>query len=168
VAARAKVSAKRWSNLRTDLAAAIAAAGLRPMVKTAGVELDETWKHVLADATPRIARGISRLARWGTLRGIGPQAVDTATIVQFVGELADASLVRQLRYLRSRVSRRWNEFVSSHPDWELRSVELAGNGRLLKRVPWQSLPASFRHDVARYLHWGPCPIRSTKGHGREG
>ena len=40
VPAQAKVSRKRWANLRSDLASAIEAAGLRPMLKTAGVALD--------------------------------------------------------------------------------------------------------------------------------
>ena len=35
VAAQAGVSRKRWSNLRSDLGTAIAASGLRPMVRTA-------------------------------------------------------------------------------------------------------------------------------------
>ena len=35
VPARAKISPKRWANLRSDLASAIEASGLRPMLKTA-------------------------------------------------------------------------------------------------------------------------------------
>ena len=38
VPARAKISRKRWANLRSDLAAAIEASGLRPMLKTADLE----------------------------------------------------------------------------------------------------------------------------------
>src|SRR6516165_9725667 len=37
VPAAAKISAKRWANLRSDLAAAIAASGLLPMLKTSDV-----------------------------------------------------------------------------------------------------------------------------------
>ncbi len=42
IPASAKISAKRWANLRSGLAAAIAASGLRPMLKTANLDLDET------------------------------------------------------------------------------------------------------------------------------
>ena len=38
---QAKVSRKRWANLRSDIAAAIAASGLQPMLKTADVEPDQ-------------------------------------------------------------------------------------------------------------------------------
>lgn len=40
VPARARISPKRWANIRSDLAAAIDASGLRPMLETAGVELN--------------------------------------------------------------------------------------------------------------------------------
>ena len=40
---QAKVSRKRWANLRSDIAGAIAASGLQPMLKTFGVELDKDW-----------------------------------------------------------------------------------------------------------------------------
>ena len=43
VAAQAKVSRKRWANIRSDLATAIEASGLRPMVRTANVKLDGAW-----------------------------------------------------------------------------------------------------------------------------
>lgn len=39
VPAQARVSRKRFANLRSDLGSAIEASGLRPMIKTAGVEL---------------------------------------------------------------------------------------------------------------------------------
>src|SRR5262245_58994837 len=43
----AKVSRKRWANLRSDLVAAIAASQLLPMLKTADVEPDSDWTAVL-------------------------------------------------------------------------------------------------------------------------
>src|SRR4051812_33364163 len=43
VPVQAKVSRKRWANLRSDLAAAFDASGLRPMLRTADVGLDGEW-----------------------------------------------------------------------------------------------------------------------------
>jgi hypothetical protein len=63
VPARAKVSAKRWSNLRSDLATAIHTSGLRPMLKTADLTLDEVWTSLLAAADQRIRIGLGRFAR---------------------------------------------------------------------------------------------------------
>ena len=73
VPARAKVSPKRWANLRSDLAAAIEASGLRPMLKTADLDLDEAWSRLLAPADQRIRHGLSRFARWASLRRIAPR-----------------------------------------------------------------------------------------------
>jgi len=63
VPARAKISPKRWSNLRADLAAAIAASGLRPMLRTADAEVAPTWHHLMAAAPQWTRHGLSRLAR---------------------------------------------------------------------------------------------------------
>ena len=51
VAAQAKVSRKRWANIRSDLATAIDASGLRPMIRTANVGLDQTGASFLRQPT---------------------------------------------------------------------------------------------------------------------
>src|SRR5689334_10543155 len=43
VPAEAQVSAKRWANLRSDLAAALGASGLVPMLRTADLPVDPAW-----------------------------------------------------------------------------------------------------------------------------
>jgi hypothetical protein len=146
VPARPKISRKRWANIRSDLAAAIDVSGLRPMLKTAEIGLDEAWSALLANADQRSARGLSRFGRWASLRQVVPQAVDEGAFERFVAELGDATLVRNLRYTRSFVAKRWNELVASGRVSGLRPVTVKGSGRVLRRIPWQSLPASFRDD----------------------
>ena len=87
VAASAKVTPKRWANLRSDLARAIAASGLRPMLKTRGLRPNQAWTRILKPADKRIRHGLSRFARWASLRRIAPEAVDDSTIARFVAEL---------------------------------------------------------------------------------
>ncbi len=157
VPARAKVSPKRWANMRSDLAAAIDASGLRPMLKTGELRLDQAWARLLADADPRIASGLSRFARWASLRRIAPEAVDTKTIERFVAELRNATLVRNLRYFRRFVAKRWNALMAANGGPGLRPVSLKGNGRALKRIAWHSLPASLRADIDSYMHWASMP-----------
>ena len=74
--AAAEVSAKRWANMRSDLTAAIAASGLRPMLQTTGVDLDEAWRNLLVAADRRIRVQGSRFTHWASLRQICPDAVD--------------------------------------------------------------------------------------------
>ena len=98
-----------------------------------------------------------------SLRQIAPQAVDNSTIARFIAELHNATLVRKLRYLGKFVSRRWNELVASNSTRGLRPVSLEGNGRALKRIPWQSLPASLRDDIEGYVHWASMPDPLAEG-----
>jgi integrase len=157
VPARAKVSAKRWSNLRSDLATAIHASGLRPMLKTGDLTLDDAWSGLLANANARIHHGLSRFARWASWRQIAPYAVDDSTIQRFVGEMDAASLIRNFCYLQGNVGKCWNALVALHEAAGLHPVAMAGNERVLKRVPWQQLPASFPEDAECYLRWVAVP-----------
>src|SRR5215469_3211745 len=154
VPAQAGVSAKRWANLRSDLSAAIAVSGLRPMLKTAKIELAGPWKQVLdAVQDQRINKGLSRFARWASLRGIAPAQVDDGTIERFIAELQACTLVRKIDDQRRSVTTAWYRLVRLQPDLELRPVSAPSEGPALTRFDWQQLPASFRDDVERHLTW---------------
>jgi integrase len=159
VAADAKVSRKRWANLRSDFAAAIEASGLWVMLKTADVKLDQVWSTLFRGVRDRRVRiGLSRFARWATLRQINPKAVDDTVIARFIAELKVASLVRKLRYLPGDVAKTWNVLVRLQPGQGLRSVEVVPlDDKRSRRLPWERLPASFRADVERYLAWCAVP-----------
>jgi integrase len=157
VPVRAKVSPKRWANLRCDLAAAIKASGLRPMLRTADLHLDKAWARLLVRADQRMRAGLSRFARWASLRGISPERVDYATIERFIGELDAATLVRNLRVLRGTVARTWNALVRQRPAARLHPVAVPLRGRAKRRIAWQQLPAAFRDDAEAYLAWAAMP-----------
>ena len=64
-----------------------------PILKTAKVELEPAWAALLEPVTDRAIRnGLSRFARWASLRRVLPAAVETATIERFVNELAAGGL----------------------------------------------------------------------------
>jgi integrase len=156
--AQAQVSSKRWSNLRSDLAAAIDASGLVAMLKTAGVEPSEKWVRLLDPAISlRVRYGLSRFAHWASLRGVDPERVDDAAIARFIDELKSSSLVRNIDGQHALVVAAWNRLVALCPDAGLRSVSVPTNGASNARVPWETLPVSFRNDVEQYLAWGARP-----------
>src|SRR5262249_52663513 len=163
VRARAKISAKRWANLRSDLAAAIVASGLRPMLKTAGLKLDEDWLVLLAPADQRIRHGLSRFARWASVRGIAPTSVDDGTFDPFVAELDGARLIRMLQNQRGAVERAWNALAKLHHAAGLQPVAVPTNRAASTRIPWQEFPASFRDGAARYLTWASVPDPLAEG-----
>jgi hypothetical protein len=155
---QAKVSRKRWANLRSDIAAAIAASGLQPMLKTADVEPDQHWDRLLEAAKDRrISNGLSRLARWATLRQITPKEVNDAVLAQFFSELETGSLVRNLRFQRRNVAKLWNKLATILADRNLRRVEVPEKSVTWQRVPWLELPASLRKEAEEYLRWCSVP-----------
>jgi integrase len=155
---QAKVSRKRWANLRSDIAAAIAASGLQPMLKTSDVETDQEWEELIELAKDRrISNGLSRLARWATLRQVTPKEVDGAVLARFFSELETGSLIRNLQFLRRNVAKLWNKLVSLLPDRGLNLVEVPEKIVAWERVPWLELPASFRQESEEYLVWCSVP-----------
>jgi hypothetical protein len=157
---QAKVSRKRWANLRSDIAAAIAASGLQPMLKTADVEPDQHWDRLLEAAKDRrIGNGLSRLARWATLRQITPKEVNDAVLARFFSELETGSLVRNLRFQRRNVAKIWNKLVSLSPDRGLQLVQVPEKSVIWQRISWLELPASFRQETEDYLLWCSVPDR---------
>jgi integrase len=163
VPARTQISRKRWANLRSGLAAAIKTSGLRPMLKTHDLQLDEVWTLILAPADQRVRKGLSRFARWTSLRRIRPEAVDERTIDAFVAELDGATLVRNLHGLRRTVARSWNALVGLHRAAGLRPVPVPPSRAVRTRIPWQQIPASLREDVERYLTWASVPDPLAEG-----
>jgi integrase len=158
VPAQAGVSAKRWANLRSDLFAAMEASGLHPMLKTAKLDLAEAWKQVLdAVQDQRIRHGLSRFARWASLRRITPAQVDYSTVERFVAELRACTLIRNIDDQQRRVTTAWNRLVKLQPNSELRPVSVLSKGPGLMRFDWQQLPASFQDDVERHLTWTSVP-----------
>jgi integrase len=154
VPAQAKVSRKRFANLRSDLAAAIAASGFVAMLKTADVELDQAWASVLEGKGKTIANGLSRLARWASVRRIGPQDVNDAVLERFFLELEAASLVRNIPAQRRYVAITWNKLAALQ---RLQRVTVPNHRPPSGRVPWNELPAAFQQEVKDYLTWCRVP-----------
>jgi integrase len=155
---QAKVSRKRWANLRSDLSAAIAASGLRPMLKTSNVELSESWVSLLARVPERKMRdGLSRFSRWASERQIAPRDVNKEVIDRFIADLKSSSLVRKIVELGQAIVRSWNRVAQVHPEEGLQEVAVTRRLNGPPRFPWDRLPESFRQDVDMYLQWASVP-----------
>jgi integrase len=155
---QAKISRKRWANLRSDLSGAIAASGLCPMLKTSTVELSQSWVSLFEKARDRTMRdGLSRFARWASERQIGSRDVNREVVDRFISDLQSASLVRKIAELGQTIVRSWNRLARSFPEEGLRPIEVRQRLSGPPRFPWLDLPASFRQDVDDYLEWASVP-----------
>src|SRR6266545_6383977 len=92
------------------------------MLKTAGLPVDPAWEKLLAGMPQRVQAGLSRLARWASLRHVGPEAVDNGVLARFVAELEASTLVRSLRDLQRQVALSWNLLVERNADGVLKAV----------------------------------------------
>jgi len=153
--AQAKVSSKRWANLRSDLSAAITASGLIDMLKSAEVEPASSWAALLRGRPAAIAHGLSRFARWATLRQIEPSGVNDEVMERFFAELDTNSLVRNLRAQRRTVAINWNKLAGAAAD--LQTIEVPSHRLPSGRVSWDRLPTSLRKEVDEYLVWCRVP-----------
>lgn len=152
----AKVSAKRRANLRSDLVAAIETSGAHPMLKTGALELDPAWKGLLDPiGDPRIRNGLSRFARWCSLNGITPETVNEITVDHFVQDLKARTLIRNVDGQRGAVVTAWNRLAALKPD--LLAIAAPDSTKILKRVPWEHLPATFFADLQKHLAWCTMP-----------
>jgi integrase len=151
-----KMSPKRRANLRSELGSAIEASGLLPMLRTSGMKLDPVWATLLQSVTDlRISNGLSRLARWASANHIPPEIVSEAIIQRFVGDLHTGTLIRNIADQPRSVTAAWNALAALKP--ELPAIESGSRLSVPKRVPWESLPASFYEDVQKYLIWCEVP-----------
>jgi integrase len=157
-----KISRKRWANIRSDLAAAIDASGLRPMLITARIELAAPWRQFLAETPQPSRHGLSRFARWASLHRIKPEAVHERTFQSFEAELQSSTLVRNLRFHSRVVRRAWN-LLAAQRSRRLRVVLVAPNPRVLKRVQLYKFPVSFPRAIDRYAHWASMPDPLAEG-----
>ncbi len=158
VPAQAQVSRKRWANLRSDLAGAFGASGLQPMLKTAGVEFAESWVELFKGISDeRVLRGLTRFARWASLRQVTPQSVNDNVVYRFVAELKASTLIRMISQQPRAVTKAWNRLVRLKPEEKLSAVKVPATRWVSKRVPWDTLPAAFRADIDEYLVWCTVP-----------
>ena len=149
----AGLTGKTFSNIRSDFIAAVKVSGLKPIQRPARTPLSPAWKTLFANLSGKRAHiGLSRLARWATANGIGPEQINNAAIEAFITAVRDGSLHRKPNDLHRSVTLIWNE-VTKQSSLDLRSVKVPSFRRPSKRIDWTLLADAFRKDVDEYIAW---------------
>jgi integrase len=147
------LSVKTFSNIRTNLLAAIKASGLKSAGPSARTPLSPTWKKLFAKLRARRAHlGLSRLARHASAQGIAPEQINDAVIEAFITEVRNGTLHRKPNDLHRNVALIWNE-VAQRPGLGLRPVTVPSFRSPPKRVDWNLLPRTFHKDRQDYITW---------------
>ena len=152
--AKFHLSPKSWSNLKSNLLAAIELAKIGPVLKTSKVQLSETWAALLREINDRRTReGLSRFMRFCSLNEIEPAHVDGIVLDAFEAALSSSSFARHVQAIKRDVATLWNRLCDRLPDRKLRSLVVLSRRAKPKRVSLESLPCSFAADLRAHLDW---------------
>jgi hypothetical protein len=149
----AGMTPKRFANIRSDFLAAVRASGLTPMRPWHKGRLASAWRHLFARLSRRRAHlGLSRFARYASAGGIEPEAVNDATVADFITAVREQSLHGTPNWLYRQVTLVWNE-AARDAELRLQFLTVPSFRGPPKRMDWALLSSSFRRDVDEYLKW---------------
>jgi integrase len=147
------LSLKTFSNIRTNLLAAVKASGLKSARSSARTPLSPNWKKLFAKLRAKRAHlGLSRLARHASAKGIAPEQINDPAIEAFITEVRDGTLHRKPNDLHRKVAQIWNE-IARRPKFGLQAVTAPSFRRPPTRIDWDFLPKTFRNDLREYSIW---------------
>ena len=149
----AGMTTKRFANIRSDFLAAVKASGLRPIKLWHKGPLAPAWRQLFKRLSHKRAHlGLSRFARYAGARGINPEAVNDATVRDFITAVREQSLHRTPNWLHRQVTLVWNE-AARDTALRLQSLTVPSFRGPPKRIAWVLLLPSFQRDVDRFLKW---------------
>jgi hypothetical protein len=149
----AGMTTKRFANIRSDFLAAVKASGLLPIRSWRKCPLAPAWRELFARLSRRRAHlGLSRFARYAGARGVKPEAVNNATVVEFIAATREQSLHGAPNWLHRQMTLIWNE-AARDAKLGLQTLTVPSFRGPPKRVEWALLQPSFRRDVDEFLKW---------------
>jgi integrase len=149
----AGMTAKRLANIRSDFLAAVKASGLQPIGSWRKGPLAPAWRQLFSRLSGRRAHlGLSRFARYASARSVNPEAVNDATVTDFIAAVREQSLHRTPNLLHRQVPLIWNE-AARDTALGLQLLAVPSFRGPPKRFDWTLLPPSFQRDVDEYLKW---------------
>ena len=149
----AGLTAKTFSNIRSDFLAAVNASGLKQPRSLGKGALSPGWARLLERLPKRRAGiGLSRLARHASREGIEPDQIDDAALDRFITAVRQGSLHRNPNHLHRTIAKIWNE-AARQPGLDLRQLTIPSFRPPVKRTNWEDLTCEFRQDVDAHLAW---------------
>jgi integrase len=149
----AGLTAKTFSNIRSDFLAAVNASGLKQLRSPAKGALRPGWTRLLHRLPKRRGGiGLSRLARHASREGIEPHQIDDAALERFITAVRQGSLHRNPNHLHRTIAKIWNE-AARQPGLDLGQVTIPSFRPAPKRINWDLLPVEFRQSVDDHLAW---------------
>ena len=143
---------KTWSTIRSNIAAALAVAGVISAERIDRTELAPRWERLRQLLSDRFHRdALSRLMHFCSSRGIDPADVDDGVVGRYLDWLVNETLILKPREAYRRTVRIWNRVVEAVPEWPQRRLTLPSYRTAPRRTRLAELPESFQRDLERYL-----------------
>ena len=147
----AGISAKRFANIRADLAAALRLAGQMRMACRVAPGLDPAWQQLREVCPlPRLRWALSRLMRWCSSCDITPEQVDPAVLARCTDAIDASSLKTEPARIALDTARAWNQCARIVPRWPGRPLPTTARqpGWVL---PWSSFPSALQADAEAWI-----------------
>jgi hypothetical protein len=149
----AGMTGKRLTNIRSDFLAAVKASGLMSIGQWNKGPLAPAWRELFACLSHRRAHlGLSRFARYASARGVNPEAVNDATLADFITAVREQTLHGAPNWLHRQAPLIWNE-AACNTELGLQTLTVPSLRGPPKRIDWVLLLPSFQRDVDEFLNW---------------
>jgi integrase len=143
------VNPRRWSNIKSDVLAAIRMSGFGGDFIAKDVPITDSWQAIVdrieADQEKCFMR---RFARFCGSRQIAPAAANDALLPSYRAYL-DETLSRSPKRCLDDLVRTWNRMAAANPDLNLTTFTKSDRSRAYC-LPWSDLPASLLADTIAY------------------
>ncbi len=144
--ARLRISRGRWTNVKSLVIRSLDLAKVPRLPSRSSQPISEPWLKLLAPLPEYPEKLCFRpFARYCSVEGIAPNAVDQATFERYEQEL-DQSARAQPRNAYLRLVRTWNRAANAIEGWPEVRVQVTSR-RKDYALDWTVFPASFRADV---------------------
>jgi len=144
-------SAKRWSNIKSDVSFAFRHLGLvdakRPHLAPFLPQWQALMDRIYVD---RMRWNLSRFMHFCSAVGVGPDAVSDAVMDRFRFSLVEESFVKNPDWTTKYAVKLWNQAVDTIPDWPQQRLTTT-NDRKDYALPFATFPASFQADVDHFI-----------------
>ena len=144
------MSAKRYANIKADLARALEIGNPALRAGPPWPPLDDEWR-LMRDRCPSpwLDLQLRGFMRWCSNRGTRANEVDRDTLDAYLRERSERKLKLDVVTLRRRIARAWNQCVETAVNWPKQKLQPAPT-RERWTMPWPDFHPEFQREVDRW------------------
>ncbi|MEW9837522.1 tyrosine-type recombinase/integrase [Mesorhizobium marinum] len=158
------LSAKSFSNIQSNLRAALREAGIIDAAGGYLTKADSDWGPLMAAAEEdKSYLALSRFAGYCARHSVCPDTVDDSTVLDFHGWLVARTLEPRPDAVVRKIPKLWNRAAANLPGWPATRLNEVQIGLEPRKTSWSELPEMLRREAEAYLELraDPDPFDET-------